>query len=155
MQLPPFKPMLLPAGIYIGEVSNEVTEAPSQFDSSKTFLKIPMLLKSASGDWRPFTWTVGPTTALYGEFLKTIGGKLLPSGIIDPPKSFFKRPFLIELKQIDSKRYPGQIVNQVVSFRVYTKSSAELVGGAEDEPSAANNEEEPEALEGPLEDAPF
>jgi hypothetical protein len=143
----------LPEGEYLGEINGEITEAISQFDKAKTFLRIPMLLKSSVGDYRSFTWTVGPGTALYGEFIKVLGGKQLPNGVVEPPKSFFKKPLIIELKQVDNKRHPGQAVNQVVNVRRWEKSSP--FGSAADEPPAPSDDEEPDVPEGPLEDAPF
>ena len=129
MFFPDSLPLTVPAGIYVAEISGEVTERPSLFKQGATYLVLPMRLQDKNGMVRDFEYAFGSNLKdrTYRLLITILGGTEHPDGRISPPPTMMMKKFQIKIGERTAKNDKSRIVNEILSVSplAETKAAAE------------------------------
>ena len=132
-ELPSFQTSLVPMGSYVAEVKGEISEKVSTFDTNRSYLELPLILKSERGEYFPFTWCFTERSPKFADFLTAIGGRRLPSGNVQPPQGpYIGRKVMVSIGQRTAKGKDPRIVNEILSIWELDESVPESPGVDDD-----------------------
>jgi hypothetical protein len=116
-------------GTYVAEVKSEIKEKPSNFDTSQSYLELPLTLKSERGEYFSFTWCFTERSPKLGDFLLALGGRRLPSGNVQPPPgTYIGRKVMVSVGQRSAKgANDGRLVNEILSVWAYDEAEPEPI----------------------------
>ena len=141
--LPSFQPTTVPSGEYVAQIKTDCVEKTSQFDQTKTYRELGMVLRNQRGEFFEFTWSFSPKTPIYKNVLIILSGKEQVSGIVDPPeKSIIGEKFIATITERTARNDKTRLVNEIIRAMPYVKPKKE------EEVEAEEFEEEPDARKG-------
>jgi hypothetical protein len=121
-----YEPSVVPGGMYEAEVIFELEEKESTFRKGEYFQQLTFALKNSQfGDYSRFVWAFTRRTQRWGDFLLAIGGKQLPSGVIQKPAgSYIGKKVMLEIGKRSSKTDKTKTVNEVLAVFPYSAPKA-------------------------------
>ena len=128
-ELPSFQTSLVPMGTYLAEVKAEIQAKASNFDTSRSYLELPLNLKSGRGEYFTFIWCFTERSPKLAELLLALGGRRLPSGNVQPPPGpYIGRKVMVSIGQRSAKgATDGRIVNEILSVWAYDEAAPDPI----------------------------
>ena len=143
MSVPAAMPSYVPAGRYLCRVADDPAEKASQFAEGKFYIELALQIQSERGEWFAFPLATTLKSPIYHEILRLCGGRLLESGITQPPETLIGKQFIAKIGERlsrDKKRTVNEVL-QVLPYVSKKKPAPEELEEPTAEPEEPTDDE--------------
>jgi len=134
------QPCTVPAGTYTCQLAGGCAKRDSQYPNQPPYYEMPLVIKDHAGNTLRFKFNFNQKNVIYGEIIKLLGGKELPSRVIKaPPKThIIGKRFMAQVIERQAKNDKARIVNDILRVWAFVESE----GGPESGPAEESKEPE-------------
>lgn len=142
--LPMAVPSIVPMGEYTADIKGKVEERQSQFDPTKTYWEMPLIIQASTGEYFDFIYAFNPRNPIYHRLLELLGGEKQPTGFTMPPENYIGKKFKVKITERPAKNDKNRIVNEVIAVEVYSPKAEKVEKEAGEEKEADWKKEQSE-----------